>query len=274
MPGEVCMHRKLLLIAFALVTFAAGITIFAGWRKVYNRIYPPKYFSLRGQAQRALDEGTTKIENNVTTCFSHMQSFADGLRRYSLVVARPVAQEVMANPEERSSATWYKLQLLETLIPGKESSGLSPVAKGQLPPGIIESLSSPKDSSGKSLSPDLPNTLLPLANNEVVMSIPGGVVIVDGVEISTWYRGYRHYKTEGDTYLLFIENGAQPGVVELKRQFNDTVVKIIDGDRLEVRGGTSVDGSDEKELQDQLTKYCGSSLAQLREELPFLNQAK
>lgn len=152
--------KKLLLAALFLLVAATVLTISV---KMQRRSDPQREVgTIKQHAERAKARG----EQQAVMPRSHIEYAGDGLNldeafsHYSLVVAQPIQERaVIAHPH--SISTWYKLRVIETILPSKAPSCSTCFDSAQ-PPG----------------------ELLPLNADEVLVARSGGELIVDGVNIT------------------------------------------------------------------------------------------
>lgn len=110
------------------------------------------------------------------------------LETYSLVVAQPVKYLTLA-PYEDKIVTWYKFKILETI--------------SQRPPCPV----------CPELTLEPPPEMLPLKEDEFLLSKNGGSVSIDGVKVTMVDPGLPPY-SKGKKYLLFISRNPS-GVANL-----------------------------------------------------------
>ncbi len=99
---------------------------------------------------------------------------------YSVLVARPI-QTVVSTVESESIETWYKFQIEEIVL-----------RQTKVPSDPLPGLK-------------IPAELLPLARNQVLLSLPGGAVTIDGVTIKEGPSAGLNLKfVPGNRYLLWV----------------------------------------------------------------------
>jgi hypothetical protein len=133
--------------------------------------------TLRHQVARAKLRGERQLTlGGIIATYEQAKNLDDILARYSLVVAQPIEQRGYIG-EHDSISSWYKFKIIETLS--------NPVA-----PHSFASF-------------DLPAELLPLKEDEILVSRLGGTVPVDGLMVTIQEHNFPDFKRP-QKYLLFL----------------------------------------------------------------------
>ncbi len=132
--------------------------------------------SIRWHAQRAQEQGTTSITIPAPRgMFEKISSLDQALSTYHVVVGMPLAS-VTQVLDNNHVYTWYKLRILESLVPH--------------PNPEVPAVS-------------IPEAVLPIKANEIVVHVPQGTVTVDGVRITVTDPDSR-LLTLHEKYLFFL----------------------------------------------------------------------
>jgi hypothetical protein len=116
---------------------------------------PPQRGSLRWYAAQAKADGRRHVEiPGPQGLYAQVESLKEALSVYSVVVAKPVASRIYAQPDR--IVTWYKFQIVEQLYLQPE------------PDEIVRAF---------------PTEFQPLGAGQFLMQVAGGKALVDGVEI-------------------------------------------------------------------------------------------
>lgn len=150
--------------------------------------------SIRWHAQRAQQQGTTSITIPAPRgMFEKISSLDQALSTYHVVVGMPIAS-VTQVLDNNHVYTWYKLRILESLVshPNPEVPAVS-----------------------------IPEALLPVKANEIIVHVPQGTVTVDGVRITVTDPD-SHLLTLHEKYLLFLSPDSSGQFAYLRAGPNST----------------------------------------------------
>lgn len=110
-------------------------------------------------------------------------SLSSAIEQHTVVLSQLISQQAVIEDDIRL-ITWYKFKILEELS-GRPSSA------------ITHNL----DQIDQNI---LPNRLLPLSeNDEFLVVLAGGTVVIDGVTLTSWHAGSSPF-VESQKYLLFL----------------------------------------------------------------------
>lgn len=133
--------------------------------------------TFRQRLDRAKARGETKLNSYSVTPIYAYADLDKALATYDLVIAEPIFRKSFQTDDEGYLVTWYKFKLIETLSKAKN-------------PRVFE-------------AETLPEELLPLEKDEILVSKLGGVVEFEGLEIEMKEEGFPEFELSRK-YLLFL----------------------------------------------------------------------
>jgi hypothetical protein len=154
------------------------------------------------------------------------------LNDYTVVIGKLVDKQSYVR-SEGAIETWNKFRVIDTLSPGPAKTPYFPW-------------------------PPVPDQLLPLKENEILVHTQGGVVTVDGVEVTQWDSDIPHFE-KSPRYLLVLsyDPSARKGFLELGSQ-----------SLLPMNADNSLNGRSDKYLLQQLMKErYGGAVSGLKQKL-------
>lgn len=242
------MKQVLLRLVAALLGFAIGFVTAGVWRLQSAPSNPaggglpvlagelPADSDLRQRVEQARRRGERHLFISSITCGMGVTDLAYALNNFSLVIARPVAQRTYAN--DWGLETWYRFQVIETL------SARPPVRYEW------ETSESP-----------LPAGMLPVGENEFLLHITGGTLVISDVIVSQRDMGFPNYSLE-QTYLLFLNLDAERHVAHVPWTGDAVGIFAVRED-----GSFAATDNESYDLKEQLQRRFGNSLARLRQHL-------
>ena len=168
------MRIKLLLVLLVAAVSVLLIKQVASFSKVQDTVKNLREGQITRQVNKAKAEGKSEIEigSGVDTVDYPVITAPDGARdllsSYSLVVVQPKEKRSYAVDGDSRIVTWYKFRIKEKLSEGKTAG---------------------------SYEPPLPQEMVPLQSDEILVLTEGGVVDVDGVKV-------RHKPADSPLFLL------------------------------------------------------------------------
>lgn len=174
------MKKKILTLILLSCAFAALVVIRTS-SKVQESIQYPTQDRLQWYAKKTKQEGKNRVSvpGPIIDYAGVDMDFDEAIRDYSGIVGEPVASKsYIVNSED--VITWYKFRILETLS-YKKYVYCHTCAD----------------------IPDVPGEMSPVSPNEFLLTISGGTVIVDGVEVTMENYSIPAFES-GKKYLFFV----------------------------------------------------------------------
>jgi len=167
----------ILIIAILLFVVIGYINTASKSKPSQEPIESEKRGTLRQQVARAKLRGEPQLTlGGIVATYEQAKSLDNVLARYSLVVAQPVEQRGYID-EHDSISSWYKFKIIETL-----SNPATPHSFASF---------------------NIPAELLPLREDEILVSRLGGTVPVDGLMVTIQEQNFPEFK-KSRKYLLFL----------------------------------------------------------------------
>ncbi|MCA1642629.1 MAG: hypothetical protein LC785_11910 [Acidobacteria bacterium] len=179
------MKTKILsLIALALALVVAGVIKTASKNPQSSETeVPPRRGQLQWYAQRAKVKGETRVELPAPipeyNGSSGSTTIDKALELSGAVIAEPIREKVVSNDSQDEIGTWYKFKIVEVL--SKPAIPACPNCRFLEPPA----------------------DLLPLAEDEFLISKYGGTLIIDGVKVSMSDGEWPPFQ-RGKQYLILL----------------------------------------------------------------------
>lgn len=167
----------ILIIAILLFVVIGYINTASKSKPSQEPIESEKRGTLRQQVARAKLRGEPQLTlGGIVATYEQAKSLDNVLARYSLVVVQAVEQRGYID-EHDSISSWYKFKIIETL-----SNPATPHSFASF---------------------NIPAELLPLREDEILVSRLGGTVPVDGLMVTIQEQNFPEFK-KSRKYLLFL----------------------------------------------------------------------
>ncbi len=210
---------------FPRMIFLSVITALAAWpQQSSSASSSAEPGSIKWHAQRAQEQGATSITIPAPRgMFEKISSLDQALSTYHVVIGTPIASLTQVL-DSHHVYTWYKLRILESLVPH--------------PNPEVPAVS-------------IPEALLPINANEIVVHVPQGTVTVDGIRITVNDPDSR-LLTLHEKYLFFLSPDssgkfaylrAGPNAIFLIKSENKMLPLIDTQSRMQIDLDASTGGS-------------------------------
>ena len=232
--------RAVMPAAIAVVAIAVLGILGLGGRGPFSAAKPqqspPPTGSLRWFAAQAYQQGQTHLIRSISPYFRGVSDLNAATSQYSVFVGELVATNTVWDETGDSITTWYKFRNTERLTQRTH------VACAHCTP------------------PNLPSSLLPLQEGELLVPLPGGSVLIDNVVVEQVLSDFTAM-VPGQNYLLFLNFDDANKVGTLSIGPSGALLVTSEGTFEPVmsipEGFTDV-------ISTGLTSQYGNSLAQLR----------
>lgn len=222
-----------LAVAFLILVAIGYVSTASKSKPAQESVESEKRGTLRQQVARAKLRGERQlILGGIVAMYERAESLDDVLARYSLVVAEPVEQRGYVG-EHDSISSWYKFKLIETLS--------NPVA-----PHSFAAFA-------------LPAELLPLKEDEFLVSRVGGTAPVEGLMVTIQEHNFPAFKKQ-QKYLLFLLLDPVQKVGSIGLGPSGALLIKDDATFESINTHTSP-------LQNEIQRRYGNSLEDLKEKL-------
>ena len=186
-------YKKIALVCAFVLSFCLGVGYVKSSTKRKTLQEPgesEKRGTLRQQIAKAKSQGQSHLNlSGLIANYEQVKDLDDALSRYSVIEAQMVEEKSYIN-ENDSISSWYKFKVLDYVS--------QPAVPRSLP--FIQP----------------PADLLPLNDEEILISRIGGALLVDGVNITRSEQAFPAFK-KFDNYLLFVllDNTTKVGLPDL-----------------------------------------------------------
>ncbi|HEX7999211.1 MAG TPA: hypothetical protein VF528_12545 [Pyrinomonadaceae bacterium] len=156
---------------------------------------PETYGTIRQRVQRAKARGQQEIiVPTPVPLLAVVNDLSDALSNFTVVVVQPVGKVTNFEETSNSMMTMYKFKLLEKLSTPLDGAGCYECLAWVNPP----------------------NELIPVKEDEFIVPMPGGTMILDGVKVINKSKDFPEFSL-GQKYLLFItlDFGRSVGMLQL-----------------------------------------------------------
>lgn len=228
------MRKKVLVLMLVAAGLAAvGVIQSASKDKQAKDDQAEKRGTFQQRLDRAKARGDKKLNSySVTAIYSHVD-LDTALAAYDLVIAEPISRKSFETNDKGYLVTWFKFKVMETLSKAKT-------------PRLFE-------------AETIPPELLPLENDEILVSKLGGVVESEGLEIEMKEEGFPEFELSRK-YLLFlaIDPTTRSGYIDV----GPSGVLIVNAD-----GTMESINKDRRYFQTQIESRFGRSISRLKDIL-------
>lgn len=227
--------RKILLGLTLVIAGLAGVGVIhsASKDKQAKDDQADKRGTFKQRLDRAKARGDKKL-NSYSVIPIYAQVDLDGaLAIYNLVIAEPISRKSFQTDDIGYIVTWYKFKVIETLSKAKT-------------PRLFE-------------AETIPAELLPLENDEILVSKLGGVIEIDGLDIEMKEVGFPEFEVSRK-YLLFLalDPTTRSGYVDV----GPSGVLTVNAD-----GTMESINKERRYFQTQIESRFGRSISKLKENL-------
>jgi hypothetical protein len=234
--GMILAMKKIPLIFVAISVLSLSfISLAVLWPHASN-IHAIQSISSNNRLNYYVQEAKAKGQNRIVVpspiieYVTNVQNLHSALKQYTLVVVTPI-NKVTVTTDWGEIRTWYKFKISESVSPKKYNP-----CTNCTPPAF------------------LPNELLPVNPDEILVSVTGGIVVVDGIRLM---MRPEFIFNSSESYLLFLQED-KSGLFGRIMVGPDTIFKVA-------ADGSLIDGTNNPhDLKKIIKEQYKGNLKELR----------